>query len=85
MVMSQAYVYEESTWRPVIGQRDREWVPVEFQGWKGEMNGSRVHQPTKSTKSQNNISVDTYQRTYERKNYAFVSMRSLNPCRWKND
>jgi hypothetical protein len=52
-------VYEEATWRPVIGRGNREWVPVEFKGWKGEMNGSAVRQPTNPTNSQNNLSVDT--------------------------
>jgi hypothetical protein len=25
-------MYEEATWRPVIGRGNREWVPVEFKG-----------------------------------------------------
>jgi hypothetical protein len=33
-------MYEEATWRHVIGRGNREWVPIEFKGWKGDRNGS---------------------------------------------
>jgi len=46
-------MYEEATWRNVIGRGNREWVLVEFKGWKGEMNESAsppTHKPDKLTK-----------------------------------